>query len=74
MGKVTHTVLAEGLPRLYGAGAELAESVFPSDDTGTFTSYKLRFVTHGGATKHAARFRIILVVLQKHVLGKGVGA
>ena len=30
-------VLAEGLLRLHGAGVELAESVFSSDDTGTFT-------------------------------------
>jgi len=30
-------VLAEGLLRLHGAGVEFAESVFSSDDTGTFT-------------------------------------
>ena len=53
-------VLAEGLLRLNGAGVELAESVFSSDDTGTFTPYKLRIVMHGGATKRPARFRILL--------------
>ena len=31
-------VLAEGLLRLHGAGVELSEPVFSSDDTGTFTS------------------------------------
>ena len=31
-------VLAEGLLHLDGVGVELAESVFFSDDTGTFTS------------------------------------
>ena len=29
-------VLTEGLLRLHDAGVELAESVFPSGDTGTF--------------------------------------
>ena len=32
-------VLVEGLLRLHGSGVELAESVFSSDDTGTFTPY-----------------------------------
>jgi len=54
------TVLAEGLLRLHGVGIELAESVFSSDDTGTFTPYKLRVVMHGGAMKRPARFRILL--------------
>ena len=40
-------VLAEGLLRLHGAGAELAESDFSSGDTGTFTPCKLRIVLHG---------------------------
>ena len=31
--------LAEGLLRLHGAGVELAELGFSSDDTGTFTPY-----------------------------------
>jgi len=53
-------VLAEGLFRLKGAGVELAESVFSSDDTGTFTPCKIRFVMHGGATKRPARFHILL--------------
>jgi len=53
-------VLAEGLRRLRGAGVELAEPVFSSGDTGTYTSYKLRFVMHGGATKRPARFCILL--------------
>ena len=41
-------------------GVELAESIFSSDDTGTFTPCKLRFVMHGGATKRPARFHIPL--------------
>jgi len=49
-------VLAEGLLRLYGAGVELAESVFSSDDTGTFTPCKLCIVMHGGATKAPRSF------------------
>ena len=49
-------VLAEGFLRLHGAGVELAESGFSSDDTGTFTPYKLRIMMQGGATKHLARF------------------
>ena len=53
-------VLAEGLLRLHGVGAELAKSFFFSDDLGTFTPCKLRFVIHGGATKRPARFRILL--------------
>jgi len=44
----------------HGAGVKLAESVFSSDDTGTFTPYKLRVVINGGATKRPARFRILL--------------
>ena len=40
--------LAEGLLRLHGAGVELAESVFSSDDMGTFTPYELQIVMHGG--------------------------
>ena len=54
-------VLAEGLLRLHGAGVELAESVFSSDNTGTFTPYKLHIVIHGGATKRPARFHILLI-------------
>jgi len=36
MDRVTPAVLAEGLFCLHGSGVELAESVFSSDDTGTF--------------------------------------
>ena len=53
-------VFAKGLLRLHGADVELAESVFSSDDTGTFTPCKLRIFMHGGATKRPARFRILL--------------
>ena len=51
---------AEELLRLNGAGVGLLESAFSSDDTGIFTSCKLRFVMNGGATKRPARFRILL--------------
>ena len=37
-----------------GLGVELAESVFSSDGTGTFTPCKHRFVMHGGVTKRPA--------------------
>ena len=53
-------ISAGELSRMHGAGAELAEAVFSSDDTGTFTPYKLRVVMHGGATRRPARFRILL--------------
>jgi len=53
-------VLAEGLLRLHGAGVELAELIFSSDDTGTYTPCKPRFVMHGDATKCPARFRIFV--------------
>jgi len=53
-------VLAERLLRLHSAGVELAESVFSSDDTDTFTPCKLRIVMHGGAMKRPTRFRILL--------------
>ena len=49
-------VLVEGLLRLCGAGVKLAESVFSSGDTGTFTTYKLRFVILGGAVMRPTRF------------------
>jgi len=42
-------VLAEGPLRLNGAGVELSESVFFSDDTGTLTPYKLLFVIFEGS-------------------------
>ena len=53
-------ISAGELSRMHGAGAELAEAVFSSDDMGTFTPYKLRVVMHGGATRRPARFRILL--------------
>jgi len=53
-------VLAEGPLRLNGAGVDLAESVFSSDDAGNFTPCKLWIVMHSGATKRPARFRIHL--------------
>ena len=52
-------VLAEGLLRLYGAGVVLAESVFSSEDMGTFTPCKPRVVMYGGATKRPARFSLL---------------
>jgi len=42
-------VFAKGLLRLHGADVELAESVFSSDDTGTFTPCMLWFVMNAGS-------------------------
>ena len=50
----------EELRCLYGAGVELAKSVFSSDDMGNFTQLMLRFVMHGSAAKYPARFLILL--------------
>ena len=52
--------MVEGSLRPHGSGVELAESVFSSHDTGTFTPQKLRVVMHGGATKRPARFLLLL--------------
>ena len=49
-----HMALAERLRRLNGFGDELPESILSSDDTGTITPQKPRFVIHGGATKRLA--------------------
>jgi len=48
--------LVDELLRLHGIGVELAESVFSSDDTGTFASHKPRFVMNSGAMVRPARF------------------
>ena len=48
-------VFAEGLLRLHGAGIELAESIFSSDDTGTFTQCQLQIVIHGLDLKSSSK-------------------
>ena len=48
--------VTRGLGGRTGAGVELAESVFSSDDTDTF----IRIVIRGGTAKCPARFRILL--------------
>ena len=53
-------VLVKGMLCLNGSGVELTESVFSSNDTSTFTPYKLRVVMDGGAAKCPARFRVFL--------------
>ena len=44
--------------RMHSAGVELAESVFSSDDTGTFTPYKPRVVMGVRRPKKSASRRL----------------